>query len=231
MKNVCENNIRKLSLKAIAWMGMVAIVVVLVSCGDSKYEATSSSSTYLEEEASKDAVEADFSFSQLENMTFHFLSGAGAWETWLVINADGTFSGSYHDSDMGDPSYEGGVVYLCDFNGEFDPLIKVDDYTYKTKIKNINYDREPEESEVGLIDETEVGFRYTTAYGLDEAEDIYFYLPGKPVSELSEEFLSWVRYEIEDFETGERATNLTFYGLFNEAKGEGFFSTDGIMEE
>ena len=48
-----------------------------------------------------------------------FSSGAGAWGTGLTLAADGSFSGEYHDSDMGDSGddYPDGTVYLCNFPG------------------------------------------------------------------------------------------------------------------
>lgn len=54
-------------------------------------------------------------------LSFLFSSGAGAWGTRLTLNADGSFSGLYHDSDMGDdgPGYPNGTAYTCSFTGQF----------------------------------------------------------------------------------------------------------------
>ena len=41
-------------------------------------------------------------FERLDGSTFYFLSGAGAWSTELVVSPDGSFTGYYHDTDMGD---------------------------------------------------------------------------------------------------------------------------------
>ena len=47
-------------------------------------------------------------------MELIFSSGAGAWRTTLTLNRDGSFSGSFRDSDMGDRTddYTNGTVYL-----------------------------------------------------------------------------------------------------------------------
>ena len=38
-------------------------------------------------------------------MTYIFTSGVGAWETELTLYADGTFTGQFHDSNMGETGY------------------------------------------------------------------------------------------------------------------------------
>ena len=44
----------------------------------------------------------NFSYADLKGLEFSFSSGVGAWETMLGIMPDGTFSGTFHDADMGD---------------------------------------------------------------------------------------------------------------------------------
>ena len=47
-------------------------------------------------------AEEAFDFELLSNQTFYFSSGAGAWGTEMDISADGSFTGNFHDSEMGD---------------------------------------------------------------------------------------------------------------------------------
>ena len=63
---------------------------------------------------------------------FGFSSGAGAWGTFLDLNDDGTFSGEFHDSNMGETGegYPYGTVYVCDFSGKFSEPEKINEYTY-----------------------------------------------------------------------------------------------------
>lgn len=43
-----------------------------------------------------------FTFGDLANRYFYFSSGAGGWHTEFTVDADGSFSGFYQDSNMGD---------------------------------------------------------------------------------------------------------------------------------
>ena len=57
-----------------------------------------------EEEALREiaqGTDGGFTYADLTGMEFYFSSGAGGWATVMTIDADGTFSGNFHDSDMG----------------------------------------------------------------------------------------------------------------------------------
>ena len=60
-----------------------------------------------------------------------FSSGVGGWGTSLTLERGGTFSGQFHDSDMGaiGEDYPNGTVYLCHFSGRFSVSEKVDEYS------------------------------------------------------------------------------------------------------
>lgn len=156
----------------------------------------------------------DFSYEDLAEVEFVFSSGAGAWCTTLQVESDGSFSGAYHDSNMGETGdgYPGGTCYISVFSGQFGELKKVNEYTYSTTIENIELEQEPGEEEI--LDE--VKYISSEPYGVDNAEELLFYVKGAPVSELPEEYLSWVAY------TYEIGSELPFYGLYNEAAEEGF---------
>ncbi|MDE6663505.1 MAG: lysozyme inhibitor LprI family protein [Lachnospiraceae bacterium] len=166
-----------------------------------------------------DNTESDFSLDSLSDRVFYFSSGAGGWSTDLFINSDGTFRGNYHDSDMGDTgeNYPNGTLYFCEFTGRFDGPEKIDEYTYKLSLASIEYKHEPEKEEI--ID----GVRniYSTAYGLDDGEEFYLYLPGTKLAELPEEYLMWVGYYNLENTT---ETELPYYGLYNVNMEQGFSS-------
>ena len=63
-------------------------------------------------------------------------------------------------------------------------------------------------------------YSYTDPYGLDNAQEILFYLPGAPVAELPEGFKSWVS------SYGDLGETLPFCGLYNVNAAEGFSSYD-----
>ena len=164
-------------------------------------------------------TESDFSLENLFDRVFYFSSGAGAWSTELFINGDGTFRGIYHDTDMGvsGENYPNGTLYFCEFTGTFDGPEKIDEFTYKLRLASIEYKYEPEKEEI--ID----GVRniYSTAYGLDDGEEFYLYLPGAKLAELPEEYLMWVGYYNLENTT---ETELPYYGLYNVNMEQGFSS-------
>lgn len=161
-----------------------------------------------------------FSFADITNKEFCFSSGAGAWATYVYVSEDGSFEGFYHDSDMGDigEGYEYGTSYSCHFTGKFAEPVKVDDYTYSLKIESISQDSESGKEEI--IDNVKVV--YSDPYGFNGTDEMYVYLPGTPVSGLSEDFLSWVSMAF----TEENQTTLPFYALYNVSEKYGFTSYD-----
>ncbi len=163
-----------------------------------------------------------FSFADVEGWQFKFSSGSGGWYTALDIYADGSFEGTYHDADIGETGegYPNGTVRHSDFSGHFTSPEQVDDTTYVFQIADISYAHETGEeidSEEGVL------YVYTDAYGLENAENLYLYLPGSRLTELPEYFLNWTGYANYGQEALERY-RLPFYGLFNEAAQEGFSS-------
>ena len=139
----------------------------------------------------------------------------------LTLKQDGTFTGSYHDSEMGSTgdSYPGGTVYVCEFSGSFTDIKKVDDYTYTMKLDQVKSQKEANEEWV------QDGVRYIASRpaGVEEGENFTLYFPQTPTEGLSEDFLSWwpKRFDLDN-----KPTTLSCYGLFNEKTGFGFFSED-----
>lgn len=172
---------------------------------------------------SKDKNEESFSFADLADYEFYFSSGAGGWGTSMTIHADGSFSGEYSDSDMGvaGEGYPNGTVYQATFTGQFTKPEKVDEYTYSMQIASIHYTNNPGTEEI----KDGTYYYYTDAYGLDNAQNFYLYLPGAPLVRLPEEYLNWIGY-YDLFATTD--TQLTSYGLYNETPQYGFSSYNVI---
>ena len=155
-------------------------------------------------------------------MDLLFASGAGAWGTTLTLNLDGTFTGQFYDSNMGEngENYPNGTVYYCNFSGRFGSMMKLNDYAYYMRLEELAYDTDIGREQIG----GEEGIRYVTAepYGIAGGEEFIFYLPGTPVEELNEDFLSW--WPSAYLWRGGSLYNLDGYGLFNVNTGDGFFS-------
>ena len=162
-----------------------------------------------------ETAEADFSFAQIADREFYFSSGAGAWYTVVHIHGDGTFDGHYEDADMGvrDDQYPNGTLYYSDFSGSFTAPEMIDDHTAAFRIASMEYP-------YGFGEEIRDGYHYiySSAHGLDNAQELYLYLPGARTADLPEAYKNWVRYELGD--SGE----LSFYGLYN-VKAECGFSS------
>lgn len=188
---------------------------------DNSTEASETEAKNEDPSETSEASDTDLSaklFKELSSWNFEFSSGAGAWSTELKIEADGSFSGSYHDSDMGTTGdgYPDGTVYLCEFTGKFASIQKVNDYTYKTKLEKLETKEKDGKEELA----DGMKFIYSTPYGLADAQDIYIYVKGAPVDKLPQEYQDWVMFPLDGAKT------LPFYGLYNEKEQLGFYSWD-----
>lgn len=135
------------------------------------------------------AEEQPLTLEQLGDMQWSFSSGVGGWSTDMRTTADGTFSGEYHDSEMGEigENYPNGTVYGCAFKGQMSLLEELDAHSWKVRIDKLEID--------GTLDEESIddGIRYvtTTPYGISEGDEMVLYLPGTPIDVLSEDMQMW----------------------------------------
>ena len=173
------------------------------------------STTVDDTEEIQDNIENSVFEELAECGTFTFSSGAGAWSTELNILEDGSFSGMYHDSEAGatGDGYPNGTIYICSFSGKFTTPEQIDEYTWKTTIESISCEEENGKEELA----DDMKYIYSEPYGLTDAEDIYIYKKGIPVSTLPEGYCSWI-YNIDDYQT------LPFYGIYNEKGEAGFYN-------
>lgn len=150
-----------------------------------------------------------------------FSSGAGAWGTSMELSNDGSFKGSYKDSDMGvvGNGYPKGTAYVCEFSGKFSNMRQIDDTTYAITLSEINTKRAEGEEWV------EDGIRYISSgpYGLEEGKEFLLYTPQTPVKNLTEEFIQW-GYGSVGLDSSRET--LGCYGLYNTEMGYGFFSNE-----
>lgn len=149
---------------------------------------------------------------------FYFSSGAGGWGTDITLHDDGTFTGSYHDSDMGSDieHYPGGTMYVASFNGKFTDFQKVDDYTWTMRLESLNYDNAPGQD----WEENGVHNIASEAYGIAGGDQFYLYLQGHPTSTLPEEYLNWAKMYMNAYDN--LPSTLTVYGIYNVAEQAGF---------
>lgn len=180
-------------------------------------------SDFTEGDGIREQLRDDFSYAKLEKLEFTLSSGAGAWGTELFFQADGSFSGWYHDSDMGvtGEGYPNGTQYYCSFSGKLAAPVYVDEYTYAAPLEWLVTEEEQGQQRI----EGGVRMISTEPYGLADIEEVLIYLPGKPVDELPEEYVSWCYYDLIGEDT------LPFYGLYNGVDGFGFLSQQVIFDK
>lgn len=124
---------------------------------------------------------------------YGFASGSGGWGTTMTVASDGTFSGTYHDSDMGitGDDYPNGSVTISNFKGRFKDAKKNADgsYTMQCDKSALKID--------GNIGDTYIknGSKYTVAdpYGIAPCSTFTVYPAGYDSSQLSEAIVGWSR--------------------------------------
>lgn len=177
---------------------------------------TGTSSSNRTESAQSTEAEQENPLTVSGTLNFVYSSGAGGWSTQLSLQSDGTFTGRYEDTDLGDMGEEnpGGTVYVCDFSGSFSQPGKVDDYFWTMNLEYLSTGQEPGEVTY------EEGIKYVSAEpnGLEQAQEVWLYLPGAETKDLPEEFLSWATSAF----SGEVPEQLPFYGLYSVNDQSGF---------
>ena len=143
------------------------------------------------------------------------LSGAGAWSTELTINQDGSFYGYYHDADMGDigDGYPNGTLYESMFQGEFAEIKQINSFSYSMIVSELNINGQVDSQFI----QDDVLHIITAPAGISKGSTFLIYVPGTPLSHLSEEHLSWLH----DFTNNPTQR----YALCNLTTGAAFDST------
>lgn len=147
------------------------------------------------DDSDKNDAESIELFSKLSEGGFYFTSGAGAWATDLKFNEDGSFSGYYHDSNMGEDmeTYPNGTAYVCDFSGKFKDVKKTGEHEYTMTLDGDIKLEQPVDSDT-VKDDTHI--IYSEPYGLETLSDgdtVTVIEPGYPLNDLDEAFLDWIR--------------------------------------
>lgn len=159
---------------------------------------------------------ADTFFEQFEGQEWTFSSGAGAWSTDLRIQPDGSFSGEFHDSEMGESTdaYPDGTVYCCSFTGKMRVTEKASDFAWNVMVESLETDGTPNEESI------DNGVRYVTAapYGLSAGDQMLLFEPGTPLDTLTEDMQFWAH--VLELET--MTQKLDNWFLYSEKNDSGF---------
>lgn len=159
--------------------------------------------------------ENDSIFEALTN-EFIFARGSGAWQTQILIEKNGSFTGAYSDLDSGDvgDNYPDGTIYICNFTGKFSEPQKVDEYTYSMKLESIENEKMPGE----IYYEDNIRYVCSEPHGFESSDEFLIYLPGTPLNNLPNEFMMCLQAFININMTDE----MPCYGIYN-VKGQAGF--------
>ena len=163
------------------------------------------------------AESADALFERLEGLEWSFSSGAGGWSTDMRILPDGSFSGEFHDSEMGEfaDEYPNGTIYGCSFTGQLSVIGQTDENSWKLRVDALKVDEsQPEEA----IDDG-IRFVYADPYGIVQGDEMTLYQPGTPLEGFTEDMLMWAHLLGED-----RPAALENWFLYSEENDTGFVS-------
>lgn len=168
------------------------------------------------EKQTEEEVTADLTFEDLAKLRFEFSSGAGAWAENFTIEKDGYFKGLFNDSDMGSTGegYSDGTRYSSSYTGHFTDLVKINEYTYEMKLADISYRNPAGTEEIS----DNIRYIYTESYCLGGTDTFTIYLPGTPLSELSEAERIWL------FLNGSSDTELSMVAIVDKDNEYGIYS-------
>ncbi|MFR0565770.1 PASTA domain-containing protein [Bifidobacterium porcinum] len=122
-----------------------------------------------------------------------FSVGAGAWSTIMTVNADGTFSADYHDSDLGvtGDGYPNGSRSIASGTGKFNYSKRNDDGSFSMTCDQKAFHQNGTVGDVTIKD----GVRVETVdgiYGLTPCNTFTVYPTGYATSALSNDVKSWM---------------------------------------
>ena len=140
-----------------------------------------------EERANK---ESDLKFPEDFAGGYGFASGVGGWFTSITLHEDGTFEGSFHDTEMGSTGddYPYGTVYYCDFSGKFVLKEETAYNVYSVELKDLILENEEGEERI------EEGVKYIAVgpYGIERGEEFLFMGKGSYGGDLSSNAKAWL---------------------------------------
>ncbi|MDO5477697.1 MAG: hypothetical protein Q4G23_00860 [Clostridia bacterium] len=205
-------------------MALMLALSVFSGCNKSAEEVKSGDETEITiGEETEEAVEevseeqgATLPFS--EPMGFYFSSGAGAWSTEIYLEKDGSFTGGFHDTNMGESGEENpyGTCYVCNFSGKFGNIEKMDETSYKMTLSEITTEKAVGEEWI----EDGVLYVASTPYGLEGGTEFIFYTPDAKADSMPEEFLFWWPERFSEV----LPETLMHYGIHNVETNDGFFT-------
>ena len=165
-------------------------------------------------------------FGKLTKPFFFGPTGRGRF-TGMVISKDGNIMGNFRDPNWLNtgPNHPNGQVYVSNFTGKFNNLVKVNEYEYKMILTDLDY---PKAGETKIFK----GVRIDTLepYGIADShspgKEFILYLPGRLVKDLPEIVRDKIRYAKDGI-----VERLTRAVIFNKDKRTVFVESDSPIRK
>ena len=154
-------------------------------------------------------TDAPLSFADMP-AEYYFSSGVGAWGDIITLNPDGSFEGRFTDHD-----YK--TCYYSTYSGNFGEPEKIDEYSFVVEIQNLTVTND---IDMVRADDDDSEFIEAEPYGIENAKRLIIYMPGTPLTELTEDCVSWLHLD-----ENEARTPGNMFVLYNEVEGNAFTGT------
>ncbi|MBJ7688858.1 hypothetical protein HAU32_07710 [Weissella confusa] len=188
MKKIMQWGIGILGVAAAVGIGYIGMGLISDAHSTDKVTTNAKQQASSEQQTNKPKQQKTI-FQQIAGRDFWFTSGAGGWRTVMTINEDGTFSGKFTDSDMGDSGtdYPKGSMKISEFTGRLDNVQKVSATAYTMTVSQLDYNPA---NVTTIVD----GVREITAepYGIGLNDAITIYLPGQEVDRNDATYRMWL---------------------------------------
>lgn len=188
MKKIMQWGIGILGVAAAVGIGYVGMGMISDAHSTDKVTTNAKQQASSEQQTNKPKQQKTI-FQQIAGRDFWFTSGAGGWRTVMTINEDGTFSGKFTDSDMGDSGtdYPKGSMKISEFTGRLDNVQKVSATAYTMTVSQLDYNPA---NVTTIVD----GVREITVepYGIGLNDAITIYLPGQEVDRNDATYRMWL---------------------------------------
>ena len=164
-------------------------------------------------------------FARFDGINWTFSSGVGGWSTDMRLMPDGSFTGDFHDGEMGETgeNYPAGTVYYCTFFGKLSLVSRENENTWKVKAEAVKLIEKPDTETI------EDGVRYVTVdsvYGLAEGDEMLLYAPGTSLDVFTDSMKMWAHV----FDMQDKPVTLQDWFLYSPANDTGFVGCQPVPE-
>ncbi len=127
---------------------------------------------------------------------YYFQSGVGNWYTYIELYSDGTFTGSYSDTNLGESGNGYNfTTYYNEFSGCFDGPHSSGSYSYGAHVKQLKLKYKVGNSEIKTDQYGQkIRYVYSNPSGISEGDFFSLYVEGTPTNMLPNDFSQYVMY-------------------------------------